>query len=279
MKKSFVIFGGAIAGVFVLGTGALLAADSWLDNKAETEAETELTEAIGVTADVGEADVQLLQQKVVFNDVQLANFAGFPSNKLLTINRIVIDRPTLQGQPVQMKSALIEGIQINIDGDMGAVQGAALMGSMPNLNLMQLIEQMNAPSPADGAGATSQQRVSDSNGDRQTGFTIDQLTISDVAVNINLVVPWADEPLDHQIAIPQLVLTDVTDQNFSEKIMANLGDPVIQDLQAFMFEEVLPGSLRQLTESLPAEIDLSDIELPAGMELPDNIQLPNIKLP
>lgn len=279
MKKSFVIFGGAIAGVFILGTGALLAADSWLDHKAATGVENELTEATGVAADVGEADVKLLQQKVVFNDVQLANFAGFPSNKLLTINRIVIDRPTLQSQPVQMQSALIEGIQINIDGDMGTVPNASFMGSMPNLNLTKLVEQINAPSPADGAGKASQQRVFGGNGDRKIGFRIDRLTISDVAININLQVPWSEEPLDHQVAIPQLVLTDVTDQNLSEKIMANLGEPVIQDLQAFMFEEVLPGSLQQLTESLPAEIDLSNIELPAGIELPDNIQLPNIKLP
>ncbi|NJN74489.1 MAG: hypothetical protein HC799_17700, partial [Limnothrix sp. RL_2_0] len=74
MNKSFVIFGGAIASVLILGTGALLAADSWLDNKAEAEVETELTTATGVTADVGEADVQLLRRKVVFNDIHLANF-------------------------------------------------------------------------------------------------------------------------------------------------------------------------------------------------------------
>lgn len=279
MKKSFVIFGGAIAGVFILGTGTLLAADTWLDNKAKTRVESKLTKATGVTADVGEADVQLLQKQVIFNDVQLANFAGFPSNKLMTINRIVIDRPTLKSQPVQMQSALIEGIQINIDGDMGTVANTAFHGGMPNLNLTKLVEQINAPSPADGAGKAVQQRVSGGNGNSEIGFSIDTLTISDVAININLVVPWSDEPLDHQVAIPQLVLTDVTDQNLGEKIMANLEEPVIQDLQTFMFEEVLPGSLQQLTESLPAEIDLSNIEIPAGMELPDNIQLPNIKLP
>ncbi|NJN74490.1 MAG: hypothetical protein HC799_17705 [Limnothrix sp. RL_2_0] len=162
---------------------------------------------------------------------------------------------------------------------MSAVPNAAFLGSMPNLNLAKLMEQANTPSPTDGAGADSQQQASGGDSSSQVGFMIDELTISNVAININLVVPWTEEALDHQVAIPQLILTDVTDQNLGEKIMANVGEPVIQDLQTFMFEEVLPGSLQQLSESLPAEIDLSNLEIPADLELPENIQLPNIKLP
>lgn len=279
MKKSFIILGGAIAGVFILGTGALLAADSWLDNKAKTEAETELTETVGLTADMGEADVQLLQRKVVFNDVQIANVAGFPSANLVTVNRVVIDHPVSKSQPLEMESALIEGLQINIDGNFGEVPNADAPGIIPNLNLLKLMEQTNVPSPADGAGTGSPQRVSGENSSSETGFAIDELTITDVAININLVVPWAEEPLDHQVAIPQLVLTDVTDRNLSEKLEANMDEAVIQDLQAFMMEEVFPGFLQEFTEFIPAEIDLSNLEIPADLELPDNIQLPNIKLP
>ncbi|MGB2927063.1 MAG: hypothetical protein WBB82_17325 [Limnothrix sp.] len=279
MNKSLVILGGAIAGVLILGGGALFAADTWLDQKAETEVETELTKATGVVADVGEADVQLLQKKVVFNNVQLANFAGFSSPKLLTIERVEIDRPALKSQPIQMKSALIQGLQINVDGDMNGVPSSVFSGAMPNLNLMQLMQQTSSQSKTLPKTNNVTANATATENGTKSGFTVDQLTVNDVLIKINLDVPWSTEPLDHQVVIPQLVLTDVTDQNISEKIMTNLGEPVIRDLQAFMLQEVLPGSLQELSKSIPAEIDLSGIELPENLELPDNIQLPKIKLP
>ena len=67
--------------------------------------------------------------------------------------------------------------------------------------------------------------------------------------------------------------------NIAEKVIFALGEPAFRDLQALFLQEILPSSLEELQQSLPAEINLSDIQLPEGVELPETIELPAIKLP
>lgn len=277
MKKTLILFGGAIAGIFVLGVGAVIAADTWLDQKAKLELETQLTEATGVTAAVGKADVQLFQKKVAIDNLNLSNLAGFPSTNLLTINRIELANPSLQSQPIRVTTATIEGVQINLDGNLDSVPNPMLGGGMPKLNLLQLVEQLDQQNQ-NTLNSTATANATEG-GNPDLVFTIDQLTISAINVNINLEVPWQETAIAHDIQIPEITLTEVNNLNLGEKLGNTLVASLAADLQAFFFTEVLPDALAYAQQSMPKEIDLSNIELPEGVELPDNIQLPNIKLP
>lgn len=275
--KKILIFGGAIAGIFVLGVGAVIAADAWLDQKAKLELETQLTQATGVPAAVGKADVQLFQKKVAIDNLNLSNLAGFPSTNLITINRIEFANPALQSQPIRVATATIEGVEINLDGNMASVPNPMLGSGMPKLNLLQLIDQLEQQQSTSGNGAIASNGTESSNPDLV--FTIDQLTISTINVNIQLAVPWQETAIAHAIQIPAITLTEVNNLNLGEKLSEAIVDPFIADLQAFFLNEILPDALEYAQQSIPKEIDLSNLKLPEGIDLPDNIQLPNIKLP
>ena len=264
MNKTLTIASVAIAGLAVLGIGGYALADAWLDNKAETELETQLLEATGGAAQVGSTDVQLLRQRVAIKDIQVDAIEGIATENLLGIKELTLDKPSFKNDEITVDTAKIEGISINIDGDASKFQPELFAYGKSDSILNTLSDQL----PSDGETANI-----------GADFAIDQLEIGAISVNLDLEVPWQTERLQHSITIPATILTDVTDENISEKLIVALGQPAIQELQGFLFTEVLPASLSELSEVIPDEIDLSSIELPEGVELPENIDLPNIKLP
>jgi hypothetical protein len=268
------LIGGAIASMVVIGIGGFFILDSWLDKKAKTEVETQLTEAAGTVAGVGQADVQLLRQRVSLQNIELANLPEFSSTNLLTIQSVVIDKPSLNQPQKHVQAIAIEGIQINIDGNLNSMPQLLASQGLPNLNIAKISQQIEQHSQAQ----TQNNANGGSNGGDIT-FTIDELKISPIAVVINLEVPWQTETLNHTINIPATTLTNVTNENIGEQFMTALGEPILTELQAFALEEILPKAMAELQKSIPAEIDLSDIQLPEGVDLPDSIQLPKIKLP
>ncbi len=270
MNKTLTIIGGVIAGLAVLGAGGYVLADSWLDNKAETEVENQLLEATGGLAAVGSADVQLLRQRVAFKDIQLDGIEGVASEDLLSIQQLVLDKPSFQGEEVSVNAATVEGITININGDTSQIQSALASFSHSGVDFEQMSKELSG-----NAGSATQGNSSGA----ANGFTIDELNIEAIAVNLDLAVPWQQDRLQHTITIPATTLTNVTDENIAEKVIFALGEPAFRDLQALFLQEILPSSLEELQQSLPAEINLSDIQLPEGVELPETIELPAIKLP
>lgn len=270
MSKTLIIVGGAIATVLAVGVGGYAMTDAWLDDKAETEIETQLLEATGGLAAVGSADVQLLRQRVAVNDIKFDGVDGFRSEDLLNIDQITVEKPDLQGEEVSAKKVQIDGITVNLKGDTSQWQNALMGIGHSGLNFDELAQQI--PNPEDAAPAQN-------TGSQTSGFELEELQIGAIAINLDLVVPWQTERLQHSITIPAATLTDVTDENVAEKLLVALGEPAFQELQTFAVEQILPASLEQLSESLPADIDLSDITLPEGVTLPENIELPDIKLP
>lgn len=260
------LIGGAIASIVVIGIGGFFILDSWLDKKAKTEVETQLTEAAGTVAEIGQADVQLLRQRVSFENVELANLPEFSSTTLLTIQSVVIDKPSLNQPQKHVQAIALEGIQINIDGKIDSIPKLLSSQSLPQLNIEQITQQLQA------------QSQNKTNGNNPV-FLIDELTISPITILINLEVPWQSEALNHTITLPATTLTNVTNETLGEQLITTLGAPMLQELQAFALKEIVPQAMAELQKSIPAEIDLSQIDIPEGMELPDNIQLPNIKLP
>ncbi|AFY40008.1 hypothetical protein Lepto7376_3851 [[Leptolyngbya] sp. PCC 7376] len=268
MNKTLTIVGVAIAGVAVLGVGGYALADSWLDNKAETEVEAQLLEATGGMSEVGSVDVQLLRQRIALKDIQVDGIEGIATEKLLSIQQLTLDKPNLKDNAVSVDKAKVEGITINIDGDTSKLQSAFFAyGGQPGHSEVALDELADQLSTSNNTTQSA------------TDFSIEQLEIGAIAVNLDLEVPWQTERLQHNITIPATTITDVTDENISEKLLIALGQPAMQELQALFFQQILPTSIEELSEALPAEIDLSDIELPEGVELPENIELPDIKLP
>ncbi|OKH18588.1 hypothetical protein [[Limnothrix rosea] IAM M-220] len=270
MNKTLTIIGGAIAGLAILGAGGYVLADSWLDSKAETEVENQLLEATGGMAAVGSADVQLLRQRVAFTDIQLNGIEGIASENLLNIQQLVLDKPRFQGKKVNVDAATVEGITINIDGDTSQIQAALASFSHANVDFEQMSKDLSG-----NASSTTQANGSSA----ANGFTIDELNIEAIAINLDLAVPWQQQRLQHTITIPATTITNVTDENIAEKVILALGEPAFRNLQTLFLQQILPSSLEELQQSLPTEIDLSNIQLPEGMELPETIELPSIKLP
>lgn len=273
MSKTLIIVGGAIATVLAVGVGGYAMTDAWLDDKAETEIEAQLLEATGGLAEVGSADVQLLRQRVAVNDIKFDGVDGFESENLLNIDQLTLDKPDLQAEEVTIEKAQIEGITINLNADTMQLQEAFMSLGHSDLNIEDLANQIPDSEDISSGSNSAEGEVS--------GFEIGELQIGAIAVNIDLEVPWQTERLQHSLEIPAATLTDVTEENIAEKLMVALGEPAFQEFQAFAFQEILPASLGGLSESLPAEIDLSDITLPEGveLELPESIELPEIKLP
>lgn len=277
MQRPLLIIGGAIAGLLLLGTGGLLAADQWLDQRAKTTLETKLTQATGVTAAVDTADVQLLRRKVTVNHLQLANLQGFPSSHLLTIDQVALDNPAWQNQPFRVAKATVVGVKINVDGDFSSMPQNLTLDGLPQFNLLQLMEHLQHQATTTTMTKTS--AALERNSPQALAFTIDELVIDGISIQINLQVPWQEQAIAHAVTLPEIILTEVNNLNMGQKLGESLGQPVMADLQAFLYTEVLPSALEYMQKSLPTEIDLSTLPIPEGVTLPENLPLPNIKLP
>ncbi|QCS50741.1 hypothetical protein FEK30_15650 [Picosynechococcus sp. PCC 11901] len=263
MKKPILIIASSILALGVVGGGALLATENWLGQRLETELESELTESTGIEAAVGQTEVQLLQRRVMFHDLAFANVPGFSGENLLVIRHIELQNPQLQGKPLQVAIANLEGVTVNIEGDLNDLPDPRLVGALPNVNIAQLIEQLEpqiqASSTADGQPTTT--------------FTVDQLAVQNIQVNLNLTVPWQEQAIARQITVPDVSLTGVTNLNLGDKLGESLGAALTEELSLFFFEEILPGSFQYAQESLPGNLDLS------GFELPDTIEIPSPQRP
>ncbi|BAW97188.1 hypothetical protein NIES970_21340 [[Synechococcus] sp. NIES-970] len=265
MQKPFLIITGSIVALAVLGTGALLATENWLGKRLTQDLETELTAATGVEAAVRQTDVRLLQQQVVFNDLSFDNVPGFTGENLLTIRQIQLTQPSLQGKPLQVAIANLEGVVVNIEGDLNDLPDPRMIGALPNVNLAQLLEQW-----VDQGQATA----TDANGQPITTFEVDQLTVENIQVNLNLTVPWQGQAIAHTITVPNVTLTNVNNLNISEQLADRLGPALTEELSLFFMEEILPASLQYIQESFPGGLDLSGLELPEGVTLPEQVLSP-----
>ncbi len=263
MKKPILIIASSILALGMVGTGALLAAENWLGQRLETELESELTETTGIEAAVGQTEVQLLQRRVRFHDLAFANVPGFSGTNLLVIRQIELQEPQLQGKPLQVAIANLEGVTVNIEGDLNDLPDPRLVGALPNVNIAQLIEQLEPQIQTTTTAA----------GQPTTTFTVDQLAVQNIQVNLNLTVPWQEQAIARQITVPDVSLTEVTNLNIGDKLGESLGAALTEELSLFFFEEILPGSFQYAQESLPENLDLS------GFELPDTIEIPSPQRP
>lgn len=263
MKKPILIIASSILALGVVGGGALLATENWLGQRLETELESELTESTGIEAAVGQTEVQLLQRRVMFHDLAFANVPGFSGENLLVIRHIELQEPQLQGKPLQVAIANLEGVTVNIEGDLNDLPDPRLVGALPNVNIAQLIKQLE---PQIQASTTA-------DGQPTTTFTVDQLAVQNIQVNLNLTVPWQEQAIARQITVPDVSLTGVTNLNLGDKLGESLGAALTEELSLFFFEEILPGSFQYVQESLPGNLDLS------GFELPDTIEIPSPSAP
>ncbi|MBV5259976.1 hypothetical protein FLX56_16295 [Synechococcus moorigangaii CMS01] len=260
MKKPFLIIVGVGLALGIAGTGVLLATEKWLGQRLETDLEAELAVATGSEAAVGNARVQLLQQKVVFNDLALANGPEFAGDSVLQIRQIELTEPSLQGQPRQVAIAKLDGVRVNVEGDLGDLPDPRLLGALPNVNLAQLLEQLEKQAQLPAS--------TDSNGQPMTTFTVDQLTVQDIQVNLNLTVPWQTEAIARTITVPDTTLSNVTNLNIGEKLSESLGPALTEELLSFFFEEILPGASPYAQELLPPDLDLSNLGLPENFPRP-----------
>ncbi|MEB3224960.1 MAG: hypothetical protein VKJ86_04060 [Synechococcus sp.] len=250
MQNKLLIIGGAVLALGIVGTGGLWATENWLGQRLETGLETELATATGIDAAVGKTDVQLLQQKVVFEDLALANVPGFGTGNLLQIQKIELSEPSLQGEPVQVAIANLAGITVNIEGNLGDFLDPQALGTLSNINITQLLTQLEQQAQA--------QTPTDANGQPVVTFAVEQLTVQDIQVNVNLTVPWQEQAIARTLTVPNVTLVEVTNLNITEKLGESLGPALAEELFGFFLEEILPSA----QEFLPSNLNLNVPDFP-----------------
>jgi hypothetical protein len=128
-----------------------------------------------------------------------------------------------------------------------------MVGALANVNLAQLLEEW----VAQGQNLT----VTDAEGQPLTTFAVDELNVRDIQLDLNLVVPWQSQAIARTITVPNVALTDVTNLNVAEQLADSLGVALTEELSLLFFEEILPGALPYIQESMPA----SGLVIPADL--------------
>lgn len=239
MNKPFAHLSVAIAGGLAL-TFAALGADYWLDKRAERFLENHLSRTTGVVAEASRVDVRLFQQQVNVQDLRFENVENFSSVYLMQISKAELHTASLYNYPTIIELITLDDIAINLDVkvDINLLQPDRML----QINLQEVLDKLDANQNIQRSQTSiSMVAIATESSSRNVDFTIDELKLSNIIINISLSVPLQQNSITQQIAVDQIVLHDLNNLNLGQKITEQLQNIVWQDIERWLKSEGLSG--------------------------------------
>jgi hypothetical protein len=234
MKKSpgfLPLLGGVIVVGATLGGGYFLL-DQFLDRQAKEHFEQKITAKTGAAANCEKADVQLFKGIVTFNNCTVSNLPSFPSPYLVKITALTFQARSFQKE---IKELTLEGLDLRVDVQANfSLQNLLNPQAIFPINLLEALSHIQELQETQG------------NQPAQGEFKIDRMALKNMMLTVDV-----QNLGQKQLPLQDILLTDVTHENLSEKLGAELKGQLNTALQAWFQEEGQTFSQQMLNQLLP----------------------------
>ena len=216
---------------------------AWLmiDRIAKAGVEKGGTYAMGVPTTLEDMSVSLLGGRVTMDGLNVANPAGFNSDRLMHSGRfdLEVDAGSLLGETVNVKRFELDGLELNVEQQ---AAGSNVGKIIENLKQLSSGKTDEPAEPEDGEGKK---------------VKVDRIVVRNVHARFYLL---SAKPIS--VKVPEIVLTDVTSDNAAGVAVSQLAARIVPAIVAAVVEQGQGKVPADLLNDLDGQLD--DLAAAAG---------------